>query len=274
MFETPEFGVLTIIQARHGSSRLPGKALMKLAGKPMLAHVIERAVAIGWPVMVATSTEKQDDKIAKLATKCGVKVHRGDQKDVLGRMSDAARHARIVIRITGDCPLIAPDVAQAVFQHYVQGGDVIATNDTSCSGWPDGMDVEVFTAESLHQAADQATEDRDREHVTRWIRRHRQHVILDGPKDGPKVKLSVDTQTDFDRVARVFAKLNGDLGYQATFKAVEEAMHGDLDLSPRAMRAFKERGLTPQGASKMSDEELLGMRGVGQATIDRLREVF
>ena len=56
---------------------MPGKALMKLAGKPMLAHVIERAQAIGWPVMVATSTEKGDDKIAKLATKCGARVHRG-----------------------------------------------------------------------------------------------------------------------------------------------------------------------------------------------------
>lgn len=272
----PSFGVLTLIQARHGSSRLPGKALRKINGKPILHHVIERAQAIGWPVMVATSVNKRDDGIVKLATKLGVGVFRGDEADVLGRMSKAAEHARIVIRVTGDCPLLAPDVATEVFRLYVGGGDVIATNDTTCSGWPDGMDVEVFQAAALHEAAEKATDPADREHVTKWIRRHRQHVIYQGPTDPPNIKLSIDTEADFQRVSGIFQRLGGDFGYRATFAAIPDGKVDnvevyDVALPPKAIAALKREGLTPAGAKDLSDEELLAIKGIGQATVERLR---
>lgn len=264
------FGVLTLIQARHGSSRLPGKALRKIGKRPMLAHVIERAKAIGFPVVVATSINKRDDAIAKFAKKLGVDVYRGDEADVLGRMSSAATNARIVIRITGDCPLLCPNVAKQVWEMYVQGGDVIATNDTSRSGWPDGLDVEVFQGAALHEAAAAAIDPEDREHVTKWIRRHRPHVILPGPTDAPSIKLSVDTEADYERVCSVYERIpEGRLDWEATFAAVAALQKPDLP--PKAIAALRREGITPADAAKLPDEDLLSIKGIGAVAVERLR---
>ena len=218
-----DFGIRTIVQCRFGSARLKGKATRVLAGRPLLSHVLERAEAIGFPVVLATSVNAADNRVAALGKKAGVDVYRGDEQDVLGRLSEAAMaaHARIVIRITGDCPLLAPDLAKEVFYLYNQAGCGIATNDTVVSGWPDGMDVEVFQAAELHEAAASATSKADREHVTTWLRERLPKAVLPGPPiKAPRVKLSVDTPADFERVKAVYANLTkGDLGWRATFAA-------------------------------------------------------
>ncbi len=221
------FGIVTLVQCRSGSRRMKGKALKPLAGRPMIEHVLERAAAIGFPVVLATSNSKGDDRLAKLGKKCGVGVFRGDEVDVLGRMSEAARaaRARIVIRITGACPLLAPDVALEVLAQYMQcGPGTISTNDTHTSGWPDGMDVEVFPAWNLHEAAERAETKEDREHVTPWMREHLEHSILPGPNGKALgVKLSIDSPPDYERVAGVFEHLaKGELGWEATFAAVRK----------------------------------------------------
>ncbi len=219
-----DYGIVTLVQCRAGSSRLKGKALKALAGRPMLDHVLERARAIGFPVVLATTVDSKDDRVAKLGKKARVGVFRGDEHDVLGRMSEAARiaQARIVIRVTGDCPLLAPDLALDVLRRYIKcGPGTLATNDTVKSGWPDGMDVEVFEADSLHEAAANAESTRDREHVTPWLRDrlHRDVLARPGTK-APRIKLSVDTQADFDRVTAVYSYLEaGELGWEATFAA-------------------------------------------------------
>ena len=224
-----EFGIVAIVQCRAGSSRLKGKALKPIAGRPMLAHVLERAAAIreDIPVILATSVNKRDDQVAKLGKKCGAEVYRGDEQDVLGRMSEAAKmmSARIVIRLTGDCPLLAPDVARMVLEEFIKSGPVIATNDTANTGWPDGLDVEVFRAWDLQEAAELATSRADREHVTPWLRQRLTHVVLPGPPGAPKIKLSVDTQTELDHVKSVFLNLKKDeLGYEATFAAARKVL--------------------------------------------------
>lgn len=290
-------GIVAIIQCRFGSSRLPGKALRKIGQRPMLAHVIERAAAIGFPVLVATSENSVDDGVARTATDAGAAVFRGAEHDVLGRMSAAAHFAsaRIVIRITGDCPLLAPDVAREVVQLYIQCGHVIATNDTSLSGWPDGMDVEVFQAADLHEAAERATRDHDREHVTPWIRRAVPHTVLHCRVPGAtRLKLSVDTDRDYERVKAVHSALAdpGDLSAEATFaaaRAVEAGMRAGhaakavprestrpgVILPPIAVSALRKRSLTPRKAAEtLTDQQLGAIKGVGAATIRRLRKAF
>lgn len=205
-----DLGIVTIVQARFGSSRLPGKATKPLAGRPILAHVLERAEAIGWPVLLATSEASPDDAVATIGQQAKIPVFRGSEWDVLGRLAAAARvaEARIVVRITGDCPLLAPDVAREVIQLYCQTGG-IATNDTTVSGWPDGLDVEVFTAADLCEAAARATDRADREHVTPWLRRNRPHAVLKYSENWRELKLSVDTPADLARVKAISALLDG-----------------------------------------------------------------
>lgn len=215
--------VITIVQCRFGSSRLPGKAMKPLHGRPMLAHVLERAAAIGFPVWLATSETQRDDPVATLGTKCGVAVYRGIEWDVLARMAATARlaEARIVIRLTGDCPLLCPQTAREVFGLFCGQGVGIATNDTTCSGYPDGLDVEVMFAHDLY-TAEHATLDRgDREHVTTYLRRTLPHAILRCDEDWRRIKLSVDCAEDLARVKAIAAHLpRGDFSWAATRAAI------------------------------------------------------
>lgn len=218
--------IVTIVQARSGSSRLPGKSLKALAGRPMILHVMERAAAMGWPAWLATTLLSTDDALAHEVIRAGFPVFRGDERDVLGRMLETALAAQadVVVRVTGDCPCFAPDVGARVVAVYQAHGDGIATNDTTASGWPDGLDVEVFATAFL-QASDKAVtrpglDDgmerrsadrlwRDREHVTPWMRRKGPHRVLTSADDWTSVKLSVDEPADFERVRSVMAELNG-----------------------------------------------------------------
>lgn len=220
--------VVAIIQARMGSSRLPGKALMALRGRPLLSHVIERVQATPGvsEVMLATSLNARDDALLSVAALHGIRHWRGSEWDVLDRLRAAARWARadVVMRVTADCPLFAPDVAGAVLALYQQGRPdayEYAWNDTAASGWPDGTDVEVFPRALLEVANDQRATRTDREHVTPRVRKLATCVrVLKAPFNLTRLKLSVDKAEDLDRVARVVAELrSGDLSWAATARA-------------------------------------------------------
>ncbi len=204
-------GTAVLVQARMGSERLPAKSLRGLQGRPMVAHVLERAVAIGaGQVWLVTSINDRDTPLAELAQALGLPVHRGSEWDVLQRMSDAAREAEAttVMRLTGDCPLLAPDVSRDVLDLYLSeaGDHYYASNDTTRSGWPDGLDTEVFPAHALHRAAAVSMSAADREHVTPWIRRSLNNLVFTNrTEDWRRVKLSVDRVEDFDRVACIMA---------------------------------------------------------------------
>lgn len=227
--------IVTIVQARMGSQRLPGKSLLALAGRPMLVHVLTRAQAMGYPVWLATSGSDRDNPLIDLGISLDIPTFAGHERDVLGRMREAAdaSAAEVVVRVTGDCPLLAPDVGRAVVALYLARcagtQDVfwrngIATNDTAKSGWPDGLDVEVFSADLLRRA-DEKTGDTwaDREHVTPWMLRTGTRAVLDGPREkvDRKLKLSVDTMEDFDFVRSVMGALDGNgLDWPATAAAL------------------------------------------------------
>ncbi len=162
-----------IVQARLGSTRLPGKVMMDLAGRTVLWHVLSRCRAIpGADVVVcATTTAAADDAVVAEAERCGAVVFRGSESDVLDRYHGAAVAvgADVVMRVTSDCPLIDPEVCGAVLRLRAEQGADYACNNMPPS-WPHGLDCEAFTMAALSRAAAAATQPNEREHVTPWIR--------------------------------------------------------------------------------------------------------
>ena len=162
--------ILAILQARMSSSRLPGKVLMPLAGAPMIVRQMERlgrASRID-KVVVATSTEPDDDAIEQVVRHAGVEVHRGPLEDVLARFLGAlaAYPADHVVRLTADCPFADPVVIDdTIALHLASGGDY-ASNTPPHRTFPKGLDVEVMTAAALRRAGAEAISPEEREHVT------------------------------------------------------------------------------------------------------------
>lgn len=228
---------ICVVQARVGSSRLPGKSLAPISGKPLLHHVLTRAKAVRglYAVVLATSDQTRDTPLTWIADECGVPVVRGSEHDVLGRFALAARtmKADTVMRVTGDCPLLDPGACEAVLAEYVLSrplGIEYVSNDTTCSGYPDGTDCEVFSARLLYEADESAAEHAswvhgDREHVTTWMRRTQQTTrTVRYRSDLRYLKLSVDRQEDLDRVRQIFGYVNnGDYGLAATLAALRES---------------------------------------------------
>ncbi len=164
-----------IVQARMGSSRLPGKVLAKLGDRTVLAHCLARATAVPGAnaVCLATSELAIDDPVAETAAQSpGVTVFRGHETDVLSRYAGAARasNADIILRITCDCPLIDPVVCGEVLALRAKTGASYASNNVTTE-WPHGLDCEAFTRQALDAADAGATDPYDREHVGPWMRR-------------------------------------------------------------------------------------------------------
>jgi spore coat polysaccharide biosynthesis protein SpsF (cytidylyltransferase family) len=222
---------VAVVQARVGSSRLPGKSLRAIQGRPLVAHVLERAQAIRGvdAVVLATSIREGDDELARVVRGLGVAVWRGSELDVLQRVCEAAeaQRAETVLRVTGDCPFLDPAIAARVLwlyrAHHADGVEY-AWNDTGGSGFPDGTDVEVFSLWALQRAHAAATGPGDREHVTTWMRRELQTVTLRSAVDWSALKLSVDTWEDYRHACAIAALLpRGAFGLEYTLVAWERA---------------------------------------------------
>jgi spore coat polysaccharide biosynthesis protein SpsF len=202
-----------IVQARQRSTRLPGKVLLPLAGRPVLVHVLERCTAIpGVDIVVCAVPEgPADDAVAALAASTGARVFRGDEQDVLGRYLGAARavDANVVLRVTSDCPLIDPGVCGAVLALRRTEAADYATNNMPPS-WPHGLDCEAFTRAALEAADAAATEPHDREHVTPWIRRNpalRRANLPAPPSCRAEQRWTLDFPEDFAFLEALFRSL-------------------------------------------------------------------
>ena len=205
-----------VIQARLGSSRLPGKVLVDIAGRPMIEHVIERAQAIHGIDRVVLNVPAQD-AAAFGQQACRVYGVPNQQKDVLASYLYVAEQeqADIIMRITGDCPLLAPEICSDVLGLYesldLDYDWVYCANDTLRSGWPDGTDCEVFSMSALSRAAKCAETAYEREHVTIWMRSELRNYGVLAPygwaPDLAGVKLSVDTPEDLYRVRGIYQHL-------------------------------------------------------------------
>ena len=163
--------VVAVVQARMGSSRLPGKVLEDIAGETMLAHVVARVRAARTidEVVIATSTHPGDDQLVREADRLGAGVFRGSEADVLSRYLGAARQfsASVIVRVTSDCPLLEPSVVDHVVESL--RWDVDYASNTHQRTFPRGLDVEALFRETLERIASKATSPQAREHVTAYI---------------------------------------------------------------------------------------------------------
>ena len=161
------------IEARMTSSRLPGKPMMKVCGHPILSHLVDRLKAVESidVIVLATTTNHTDDAMADYASSIGIEVFRGDENDVMGRVVNAGKSvdADVIVEITGDCPIIDPEIIEQAIRIYRENTYDYVGNQHVRS-YPDGMDVQVFALDTLVKSELMTNEPLDREHVTLHIR--------------------------------------------------------------------------------------------------------
>lgn len=215
---------IAIIQARLGSTRFQNKVLQDIGGKPMIAHVVERVRAVRGldAVVVAVPNESDARRIGEvLRSPVGVFVDESiPEDDVLGRFVAVASGRDLVLRVTADCPLWAPNIGERVLSAASKASAVYASN--VAPGYVDGTDAEAIVRETLDLAHAYTRDPVDREHVTRWVRRHCMAAVVPPQGDYSRHKWSVDTPDDLDRVRRIMAKVKG-LMFADTLAACAEA---------------------------------------------------
>lgn len=194
-----------------GSTRLPGKVLRPILGKPLLGYQIDRLrrVKNTASLVIATSQLPADDPIEAFAGSQGVLCFRGNERDVLDRYYRCAQWigADIVVRSTADCPLIDPDLVEMAIAEFRKRGDCdYASNATMDRTYPRGLDVEVISFRALEQAACQADAAYDREHVTPFIVKRPDQFrafSIKNDRDLGMLRWTVDTPEDFEFIKRV-----------------------------------------------------------------------
>lgn len=215
---SPEGFVLAIVQARMSSSRLPGKVLAPILGRPMILHQLERLSRCKRldALMVATSGEASDDPLAAAVGAAGFPLYRGALHDVLGRFLGAAEAQERrtgpvahVARLTADCPVIDPEIVDRVIALHLESGADYTGNGFDRS-FPDGLDAEVMTRATLDRLVREAELPEDREHVTHGINRRRgafavQQLVQAG--DLSHLRWTVDTAEDLAFIRRVYERL-------------------------------------------------------------------
>lgn len=205
-----------IIQTRMTSTRLPGKVLMDLAGRPMLAQQLRRVKACreADEIVVATTTNRTDDPVVAAAEKAGVRWFRGSEDDVLGRYAEAARESKadVVVRITSDCPLIDPQVSDRVIAELkAHAGECDYAHNIDPRTFPRGLDTEVFFRDTLERLDRLSHSQAAREHVTHFLLEERPELFVTRAvadrEDNSDLRWTVDTAEDLAMVREVYAGL-------------------------------------------------------------------
>jgi spore coat polysaccharide biosynthesis protein SpsF len=212
--------VTCIVQARMGSTRLPGKVLVELGGEPLLAFLLRRLAPLAPDALVVATTDTgADDPVADLARARDVEVVRGSERDVLSRFVLALDRfpADTVVRITADCPLVDPAVVRgALALRAATGADYVS--NTLVRTYPDGLDTEVIDAEVLRIAGAEAVDPVEREHVTPFVYRRPERFGLRTFRHRTVLsdqRWTVDTAEDVERVRRLVDRMDGvDFGWE------------------------------------------------------------
>jgi glutamate-1-semialdehyde 2,1-aminomutase len=210
--------VLAIVQARMSSTRLPGKVLKKVNGKPLieiLFHRLSRSKKID-KIILATSENAENNCLVETIEQLGFDVFRGSEDDVLDRYYQATQEHKptTVVRVTGDCPIIDPQLVDEVIGLY-QENDVDYASNTEPPTYPDGLDTEVFSFTALGMAHEQATKSFEREHVTPFIRTNEQFHRLNytNKTDLSGERWTVDDPADFVVIENVINHFDPDLDF-------------------------------------------------------------
>lgn len=205
--------VVAIMQARMGSTRLPGKVLLDIAGEPMLARAVkrlQRAQTLN-KIVIATTTEPADDQLATYCARQQWHFFRGSQDDVLDRYFKTATQyqAKVIVRITSDCPLIEPEIIDQIVSQFLTPDTTFdyMANFMPHRTFPRGLDTEVFSMEALKRAWQEDKNPATREHVTPYLYQHPEMFSIGGftsTADYSSHRWTVDTPEDLELVRRVY----------------------------------------------------------------------
>ncbi len=216
MEQKPE--IVAIVQARMGSSRLPGKTMAEVVGRPAISHLMKQLSFSRRldEIVLATTTSAIDDLFVDYAREQNWRIFRGSENDVLDRYYQAARKVGcsrndVVVRVTGDDILVDPEVVDQVIDLFLSRWPEVryASNNLSRS-FPFGADVEVLSFEALEQAWREARQPEEREHVTPYVRNHPEifpNVELRSPMDHSHIRIAIDYPEDLRFMRQVFEKL-------------------------------------------------------------------
>lgn len=209
--------IVCIVQARVGSTRLPGKVLKEMCGKTVLEHDVIRLKLIKNidEIVIATTELDRDNKIVEECKKMNVKYFRGSEQNVLARYYYAAKenNADIVVRVTSDCPLIDPEVSSKIIEFYLENMDKYDyVSNTIDRTYPRGLDIEVFSFKALEKAFKEAIIERDKEHVTPYIWDNPDKFKLCQYRndiDYSYLRWTLDTEEDYLLISTVYKELYG-----------------------------------------------------------------
>jgi len=205
--------VVAAIQARMGSTRLPGKPLMDIAGSPMIEHIIKRLSASRSIDMVCVATTKnpKDNKLVNYLKSRGIPYLRGSELDIIGRLHEvvAKYNADTLVRVWGDCPLVDPFVIDDMLEKYLQEKADFATNSEPFT-YPFGMNVEVYGRSTLEDMFNKAQDPFYKEFPVEYVKSNTRFkmVNLEYPKDASHISLTVDYPQDAELVSEVIKDLS------------------------------------------------------------------
>ena len=221
---------ILIIQARMGSTRLPGKVLKELDGVPLLKFMTDRVLdsKLVDKVVIATTVRKKDDAIVSFCDSYNLSYYRGSEDDVLDRYYQVAKFhgAKTIIRCTADCPLIDSEVIDKTIELFLNSNVDYASNTCppDLKKYPDGSDVEVFSFDALERAWKESIDVKDREHVTFYFWKRGKDfstAMLDNKHNWGKYRITVDYKEDFIVVERIIKQLKKEGKLGSTSEIIE-----------------------------------------------------
>ena len=205
--------IIAIIQARMGSSRLPGKVLMDIDGNPMIKFMYDRVKKskLVDQIIIATTNEVKDNPLEEFCTANGIKFYRGSENDVLDRYYKCAKlhNATTIVRLTADCPLIDSQLIDKTIDLFNSKNVDYASNAVPPENkkYPDGSDVEVFSFSALEKTWIESTDLKDREHVTFFMWKYDNKfstALLDNKFDWGKYRITVDYKEDYELILEIY----------------------------------------------------------------------
>lgn len=227
--------VVAIVQARMGSTRLPKKVMKEVVGKPMIQLLLERLSRSKGldQIIVATSTESENDELQTAVESYGYRCVRGSEDDVLSRFYTAAEmvDADVVVRITGDCPLVDPNLVDECIEKFKKN-NVDYCSNANPPTYPDGLDVEVFTFSALNKANNIATSSFDREHVTPYLSVDNSFTTgnVSNTEDLSALRWTVDEPEDFQVIKKVFEYFSPNINFSWTDVLELQVKHPEIFL--------------------------------------------
>lgn len=210
--------LIGLVQARMGSTRLPGKVMKPLAGVPLVGHIFDRLLATPGVsgLVLSTTQDSCDDSLVEYASGRGIPVDRGPHEDDIAerlRRSIDLVEAEAILKVNGDCPLIDPAILARMTLAWLADTDLDYVSNKIVWTWPEGLSAEIISRRALAWCDEVLTDASERELVANWIRDHPdrfRQLSIEGERDLSSYGWTVDTPEDFDFVARIFAALHQD----------------------------------------------------------------